>query len=210
MINSDAYTSIIKEPEKRELTIRNYDLAKFGTKAERQTDLQIYANRRPKILSGKITEDLINQHASEATQKLEGNKKIKRKKIANDISAVSSIHSNVSRALRVRMPTKPMKTLVPSPPQPPTDTVIDFAPPMVLPQTSIVIAEPPTRLKQKAATKATEALQSSHKRKRSSPSVTESDESLASTQTICGVRFYSRPQFAGTIISNSILRHSKL
>ena len=97
--------------------------------------------------------------------------------------AVSSIHSNVSRALRVSMPTKLKKTLVPAPPQLPTETVIDFATPVVLPQTSIVIAEPPTRPRRKAATKATEALQPSHKGKRSSPSVTESDESLASTQT---------------------------
>ena len=97
------------------------------------------------------------------------------------MSAVSSIHSNVSRALRVRMPTKPKKTIVPAPPQPPIETVTDFAAPMTLPQTSVVIAEPPTRPKRKAASRATEALQPSHKRKRSSPSITESDETLAST-----------------------------
>ena len=61
--------------------------------------------------------------------------------------------------------------------------VTDFAPPMVVPQTSIVIAEPPTRPKRKAASKTTEALQASQKRKRSSPSVTERDQSLASTPT---------------------------
>ena len=99
------------------------------------------------------------------------------------MSAVSSIHSNVSIALRVRLPTQLKKTFVPASPQPPTETVIDLAPPMVLAQPSIVIAEPPTRPKPKSATKATEALQPSHKRKRSSPSVTESDESLATTQT---------------------------
>ena len=54
---------------------------------------------------------------------------------------------------------------------------------MELPLTSIVIAEPPTRPKRKAATKSSEALQPIQKRKRSSPSITESDESLASTQT---------------------------
>ena len=157
MIKSDAYTSIIKEPRKREVTIGNSDLAKFETKAERPTELRNYAERRPKIPSRKITEDLINQHAKEARRKLEGNNQTKHKRIAYDMSAVSSIHSNVSRALRVRMPTKSKKTLVPVPPQPPNEMVIDFAPPMVLPQTSIVIAEPPTRPKQKAATKATEA-----------------------------------------------------
>ena len=176
-------TSVIKEPGKREVIIRNSDLAKFGTKAERQTDLQIYGNRRPKIPSGKITEDLINQHAREARWKLEGNKKMKHKKNADDMSAVSSIHSNVTRALRVRMPVKPNKSLVPAPPQPSTESVVDFSPLIALPHASIVIAEPPTRPKRKAATKATEALQPTHKRKRSSPSITESDESLASTQT---------------------------
>ena len=108
---------------------------------------------------------------------------MKHKKTADDKNAVSSIHSNVTRALPVRMPVKPKKTLVPAPPQPPTESLIDLAPPFVLPQTSIVVAEPPTRRKQKTATKATEALQPTHKRKRSSPSITASDESLVSTQT---------------------------
>ena len=63
VFKTDAFTSVIKEPGKREVTIRNSDLAKFGTKAERLSDLQFYANKRPKVPSGKITEDLINQHA---------------------------------------------------------------------------------------------------------------------------------------------------
>ena len=183
VVKTDAYTSVIKEPGKREVTIRTSDLAKFGTKAERQTDLQIYANRRPKVPSGKITEDLINQHAREARKKLEGNKKMKHRKISDDASAVSSNHSIVTRALKVRMPTKPKKTLVPEPPQPPSEILSDSAPPMELPLTSIVIVEPPSRSKRKAATKATAALQPSTKRKRSSPSIKESDESLASVQT---------------------------
>ena len=36
VVKTDAYTSIIKEPRKREVTIRNPDLAKFGTKVERK------------------------------------------------------------------------------------------------------------------------------------------------------------------------------
>ena len=74
---------------------------------------------------------------------------MKHKKIADDVSAVSSIHSNVTRALLVRMPVKPKKTLVPAPPQPRTEGVTDFAPPTELPLTSIVIAELPTRPKKK-------------------------------------------------------------
>ena len=157
-------------------------MAKFGTIAERQTDIQIYANRRPKVPSGKITEELINQHAKEARKKLEGNKRMKHRKTTDDASAVSSIHSNVTRALRVRMPTKPKRTVVPAPPQPPTENISDFAPPMELPLTSIEIAKPPSRPKRKAATKASAALQPL-KRKRASPSITESDESIASVQT---------------------------
>ena len=108
-------------------------MAKFGTKAERQTDLQKNANRRPKIPSGKITEDSINQHAREARRKLEGNKKMKHKKITDDMSAVSSIHSKVTRALRVRKSVKPKKRLVPAPPEPPTKSVVNFAQPIALP-----------------------------------------------------------------------------
>ena len=183
VVKTVAYTSVIKEPGMREVTIRNSDLAKFGREAERQTDLQIYANRRPKVPSGKITEDLINQHAREARKKLEWNKKMKHRKIAENASAVSSIHSNVTRAQKVRMPTKPKKTVVPAPPQPPSEILSDSAPPLELPLTSIVIGVPPSRPKMKAATKGSAALQPSTKKKRSSPSITESDESLASVQT---------------------------
>ena len=53
---------------------------------------------------------------------------------------------------------------------------------MELPTTSMVIAEPPSRPKRKAATKASVALIPS-KRKRSTVSITESDESATSVQT---------------------------
>ena len=53
---------------------------------------------------------------------------------------------------------------------------------MEMPSISILIEEPPSRPKQKAATKASAALKPL-KRQRSTPSVTESDESLASVQT---------------------------
>ena len=83
------------------------------------------------------------------------------------------------------MPTKPKRTVITAPPQPTTADMGDFAPSMELPLKSIVIANcgAPTMPKRKAATKATAALQPL-KRKRSSSSITESDESLASVQ-IC-------------------------
>ena len=183
MVKTDKFTSVIKETGKRDATIRISDLPKFGIKAERQTELQLYANRRPKTPTGKITEDLISNRAKESRKKLEGGKRMKHRKIADDISAVSSIHSNVTRALRVRMPTKPKRTVTTAPPKPTAEVTSDFAVPMEMPASSIVIAEPPSRPKRKAATKASSALKPL-KRQRSTPSVTESDETIASVQ-IC-------------------------
>ena len=81
------------------------------------------------------------------------------------------------------MPVKPKRTLVPAPSQAPSENVTELGSTKELPLTSIVISEPPSRPKRKAATKATEAFQHIPKIKRSSPSITESDESLASIQT---------------------------
>ena len=90
-MKTDTFTSVIKEPGKRNATIRNSDLAKFGTKVGRQTELQLYANRRPKTSTGKITEYLISHHAEETRKKLDRGKRMKHRKIADDISAVSYI-----------------------------------------------------------------------------------------------------------------------
>ena len=182
VVKTDTFTSVIKEPEKRDVTIRNSDLAKFGTKAERQTELQVYAIRGPKIPTGKTTEELISHHTKELRKKLEGGKRMKHRKLADDVSTVSSIHSNVTRALRVRMPTKPKRSITTAPPKQPAEIRSDFAVPMEMPSTSIVIAEPSSRPKRKADTKASAAL-IPLKRKRSIPSVTESDESVTSVQT---------------------------
>ena len=106
---------------------------------------------------------------------------MKHRKVADDVSTVSSIQSNVTRALRVRMPTKPRKQQSTARPNQPTNLSTDLTVPMGLPTSSIVIAEPPSRPKRKAATKASVALLPS-KRKRSAISITESDESVTSTQ----------------------------
>ena len=182
IIKRNEHTSVIKEPGKREVTIRNSDLAKFGTKAERDTELQVYANQRPKLPTGKTTEELINHHAKESRKKLEGGKRMKHRKVADDFSTVSSIHSNVTRALRVRMPTKPKKQQSTAPPNQPTDSSNDLAVPMGLPTSSVVIVEPPSRPKRKAATKASVALLPS-KRKRFAISTRELDESVTPIQT---------------------------
>ena len=182
VVKTNIFTSVVKEPGKRDVTIRNSDLAKFGTKAERQNELQVYANRTPKIPTGKTTQDLISHHQKESRKKLEGGKRMKHRRLADDVSTVSSIHSNVTRALRVRKPTKPKRSSSTAPPIQPTEIRSDFAVPMEMPSTSIVIAEPPSRPKRKAITKASAALIPS-KRKRWTPSVTESDESVTSVHT---------------------------
>ena len=47
VIKSNELISIIKDPGKRKVTIRKSDLAKFGTKAERQTDHKDYTDIQP-------------------------------------------------------------------------------------------------------------------------------------------------------------------
>ena len=182
VVKTDTFTSVIKEPGKRDVTIRNSNLGKFGTNAERQTELQVYANRRPKTPTGKTTEDLISHHTKELGRKPEGGKRMKHRKLADDVSTVSSKHSNVTRALRLRMPTKPKRTITTALLKQPTELTSNFAVPMEMPSTSFVIAEPPSRPKRKAATKTSAAL-IPLKRKRSTPSVTESDVSVTSVQT---------------------------
>ena len=103
---------------------------------------------------------------------------MKHRQLADDVSTVSSIHSNVTRALRVRMPIKPKRSIITAPPKQPAEIRSDFAVPMEKPSTSIVIAEPPSRSKRKAS-----AALIPLKRKRSTPSVTQSDESVTSVQT---------------------------
>ena len=133
VIKSNDPTSVIKEPGKRDVTFRNSDLAKFGTKAERQTDLKCYAERRLKIPMGKTTEESISRHVKDAKRKVKDDKKIKHRRINDDTSCVSSIHSNVSRALRLIIPSKPKKIVVPAPPKPPSETTTDFALSVTLP-----------------------------------------------------------------------------
>ena len=46
-------TSVIKEPYKPEVRVRNSDIAKFRTRAERETELAQYIERRPKKINEK-------------------------------------------------------------------------------------------------------------------------------------------------------------
>ena len=62
-------TSTIKEPGKPVVTVRNSDIAKFGTQLERQTPLKAYADRRGPRSGEKTVEELIHSHIKEFIRK---------------------------------------------------------------------------------------------------------------------------------------------
>ena len=70
-------TSTIKEPGKTIVTVRNINIAKFGTKLERQTPLKAYADSRGPSSGEKIVEELIYSHIKEFNHKQKGVKKMK-------------------------------------------------------------------------------------------------------------------------------------
>ena len=67
-------SSTIKEPGKPVVTVRNSDIAKFGTLQERQTPLKVYADRRGPRKGEKLVEELIQSHIKETTRKIKGDK----------------------------------------------------------------------------------------------------------------------------------------
>ena len=104
-------TNVIKEPHKHEVRVRNLDIAKFGTRAERDTDLAQYIERRPKKINEKTIEHIIYKHKRDVIRKNTGDKKIKRnRRQSDDVSVVSSGRScissasNIARSLKMRIP----------------------------------------------------------------------------------------------------------
>ena len=104
-------TNVIKEPNIQEVRVRNSDIAKFGTRAERDTDLTQYIERRPKKINGKTIEQKIYKHKRDLIRKNTGDKKINRnRKQSDDVSVVSSGRScissasNIARSLKMRIP----------------------------------------------------------------------------------------------------------
>ena len=102
---SSPTTTIINEPGRDPVKVRDSDLAKFGTKAERSTNLWVYAQRRPAPYE-KTTEFKIAKHSNDLKKQKRGEIKIRHRQ-RDTTSVVSSVNSNVSRALTVRKPTKP-------------------------------------------------------------------------------------------------------
>ena len=104
-------TSVIKEPHKQELRVRNSDIAKFGTRAEGETEITQYIERRPKKINEKTLEQKIQKHKRDLIRKNTGDKKIKRnRRQTDDVSVVSSgrscisTASNIARSLKMRIP----------------------------------------------------------------------------------------------------------
>ena len=90
-----------------EVSVRNSDIAKFGTRAERNTELCQYAQRRP-LPYEKTTEEKIAHHTKDLQRKYRGEIKIRHRSTQTDAaSGVSSANSNFSKAMSSRKPKKP-------------------------------------------------------------------------------------------------------
>ena len=87
------------------MKVRDSDLAKFGTKAERSTNLWTYAQRCPAPYE-ETTQTKIAEHGNDLKNQKRGEIKI-RHHHRDTTSVVPSDISNVSRSLRVRKPAKP-------------------------------------------------------------------------------------------------------
>ena len=106
ILKVNSTTSTTKEPGKTVVTVRNSDIAKFGTQLERQTPFKAYADCRGPRSGEKLVEELVQSRVEEFTRKQRGDKKMKHRK-RDPGSQVSSSKSNISRALRGRIPEIP-------------------------------------------------------------------------------------------------------
>ena len=100
---SDQHKSVIRESGKLNVTVHNSDIAKFRTRDERKMKFLEYKNRRGPHTFEKSTEAKVFSHTKEfmRIQKVDRNMKHRKRDTA---SLYSSIHSNIARAMRVRLP----------------------------------------------------------------------------------------------------------
>ena len=137
---SSSTTTIINEPGRSPVKVRDNDLAKFGTKAERATNLWTNAQRRPAPYE-QTTETKIATHSNVKKQK-RGEVKIRHRQ-RDTTSLVSSVDSNVTRALTVRKSQPKLRRTTASVNEPSEPTTHEQ------PGTSLVPAPPlPTTQKQ--------------------------------------------------------------
>ena len=102
---SSPTTTFINEPGRSPVKVRDSDFAKFGTKAERATNLWTYAQRRPAHYE-QTTETKIPKHSNDLKKQKRGEIKIRHRQ-RDTTSVVSSVNSNVTRALTVQKSSKP-------------------------------------------------------------------------------------------------------
>ena len=109
VVRTSDTTTVIKEPGVPEVSVRNSDIAKFGTRAERNTELWQYTQRRP-LPYEKTTEEKIAQHTKDLKKKYRGEIKIQpthRPTQSDAASGVSSANSKISKAMSSGKPKKP-------------------------------------------------------------------------------------------------------
>ena len=135
---TDHFTSVTLEPGKLEVTVRNSDIAKFGTRAEPKTKLTEYINRRGPRIHEKSTEAKTLSHTKQFTRIQKGDCKMKHLK-RDTASGVSSNRSNIARAMRVRMPKVPTNL---APPETSFQTEANPVPQITA--SEVIILPPPT------------------------------------------------------------------
>ena len=91
---SSPTTTIINEPGRAPVKVRDSDLAKFGTKAVRANNMWTYAQRRPTPYE-RTTETKIAKHSNELKKQKRGEIKIRHRQ-RDTTSVVSSVNSNVA------------------------------------------------------------------------------------------------------------------
>ena len=106
VVRTSDTTTVFKEPGVPEQSVRSSDIAKFGTRVERNTELWQYAQRRP-LPYEKTTEEKIAQHTQDLKKKYRGEIKIRHRPTLSDAaSGFSSPNSNISKAMSSRKPKK--------------------------------------------------------------------------------------------------------
>ena len=148
---ADQYTSELRKTGKVEVTVRNSDIAKFGTRDERKTKLMEYVNRRGPRIHKKTKEAKIFSHIKESNRIQKGDRTMKHRKRETG-SGVSSIKSNIARVMRVRMLKIPENF---APQELPA--IQETAPEQHIITTEVLIAPPPTNNQSKLAIPSTSA-----------------------------------------------------
>ena len=106
-VRTSPTTTVIKKPRVPEVRVPNNDIAKLATRAERNTDFWQYAQLRP-LPYDKTTEAKIAQRTKHLKRKYRREIKIRHRPTQSDAaSGVSSVNSNISKAMSSGKPKKP-------------------------------------------------------------------------------------------------------